>query len=230
MPPLPFSREFSFFLQSHGYIPVLHSAKIAENRPGGTTISLRSEASSFSQTSSVLCHVSGCDTAYIDLPGYHHQVQVPDVPLVPGYDVPLQLSISFCLFQSAVCQMQLRLLFSCGNPDTRNDLDLISAFSYVSMQMSCKMLLLLCLSYFYFGGFCICNKEFKKVIIATNKCTDVWINSFQSKPSNLFPEFMAKKKATIFRLLPCSSLYLNTLYRRPSVPFYTILNFFKASE
>ena len=103
-------------------------------------------------------------------------------------------------------------------------------FSYVSMQMSCKMLLLLCLSYFYFGGFCICNKEFKKVIIATNKCTDVWINSFQSKPPNLFPEFMAKKKATIFRLLPCSSLYLNTLYRRPSVPFYTILNFFKASE
>lgn len=119
-----------------------------------------SQASSFWQTSSVLCHVSGCVTAYIDLPGYHHQVQVPDVPLVPGYDVPLQLSISFCLFRSAVCQMQLRLLFSCGNPDTRNDLDLISAFSYVSMQMSCKMLLLLCLSYFYFGGFCICNKEF----------------------------------------------------------------------
>lgn len=132
-----------------------------------------SQASSFWQTSSVLCHVSSCDTAYIDLPGYHRQVQVPDVPLVPGYDVPLQLSISFCLFRSAVCQMQLRLLFSCGNPDTRNDLDLISAFSYVSMQMSCKMFLLLCLSYFYFGGFCICNKEFKKVIIATNKCTDV---------------------------------------------------------
>ena len=113
---------------------------------GGTTISLRSEASSFSRTSSELFHVAGYGTAYIDLPGYHQQVQVPDVPLVPGYDVPLQPSISFCLFRSAVCQMQLRLLFSCGNPDTRNDLDLISAFSYVSMQMSCKMLSLLCLS------------------------------------------------------------------------------------
>ena len=79
-------------------------------------------------------------------------------------------------------------------------------------------------------GFCICNKEFKKVIITTNKCTDVWINSFQSKPPNLFPEFMAKKKATIFRLLPCSSLCLNTLYHRPSVSFYIILKFFSASE
>ena len=35
MPPLPFSREISIFLQSHGYIPVLHSGKIAENLPGG---------------------------------------------------------------------------------------------------------------------------------------------------------------------------------------------------
>ena len=162
MPPLPFSREFSFFLQSHGYIPRSSFSKNRRELTGGTTISLRSEASSFSRTSSELFHVAGYGTAYIDLPGYHHQVQVPDVPLVPGYDVPLQLSISFCLFRSAVCQMQLRLLFSCGNPDTRNDLDLISAFSYVSMQMSCKMLSLLCLSYFYFGGFCICNKEFKK--------------------------------------------------------------------
>ena len=69
-----------------------------------------------------------------------------------------------------------------------------------------------------------------KKVIATNKCTDVWINSFQSKPPNLFPEFAAKKKATIFRLLPCSSLYLNTLYHRPSVSFYIILKFFSASE
>ena len=52
----------------------------------------------------------------------------------------------------------------------------------------------------------------------------------KSKPPNLFPEFTAKKKATIFRLLPCSSLYLNTLYHRPSVSFYIILKFFSAFE
>ena len=196
MPPLPFSREISFFLQSHGYIPVLHSEKIAENWPGGTTISLRSRASSFSRTSSELFHVAGCDTAYIDLPSYHHQDQVPDVPSDPGYDVPLQLSISFCLFRSAVCQIQLRLLFSCGNPDTRNDLDLISAFSYVSMRMSCKTLLLLCLSYFFILTVSVSVIRSSKKVIAANKCTDVWINSFQSKPPNLFPEFTATKKTT----------------------------------
>ena len=146
MPPLPFSREISFFLQSHGYIPVLHPEKITENWPGGLTIALCSQASSFSRTSLEFFHVSGCGTAHTGLSGCHHQVQAPDAPSAPGCDAPLQLPISSDLFRSTVYQIQLHLLFSFGSPGTHNDLDPISAFAYVSMQMSCKMLSLLCLS------------------------------------------------------------------------------------